>query len=186
MTAVPGIVWVSVPWKGLGAGEGVRASAPPGATLPGCAWRKPSGIPSAAVAQNRGASVSSGFPSRQRLGGLHDATARSVTFVQAPPAKSARTRFPGPAVSVPHRARGFWTLPAPLRGGTNRKAWHPCLVGRQARASRQGEGAATLAGEPGRCSQRRGEADDPLHLEEQWVPRGSPRPDGWQTTHTIS
>ncbi len=35
-------------------------------------------------------------------------------------------------------------------------------------------------------AQRRGEADDPLHLEEQWVPRGSPRPDGWQTTHTIS
>ncbi len=69
--------------------------------------RKPSGIPSAAVAHNRGASVSSGFPSRQSLGGLHDATARSVTFVQAPPAKSALTPFPGPELPPPCREEPF-------------------------------------------------------------------------------
>ncbi len=71
-------------------GEGDRASAPPGATLPGFAWRKPSGILSVAVARNRGASVSSGFPSRPSLGGD-----------PAPPAKSALTPFPGPELPSP-------------------------------------------------------------------------------------
>ncbi len=160
------------PGRDLGPGKGLALPrlperpfrAVPGVRNPDAPSRRiahPSGIPSAAVARNRGASVSSGFPSRQRLGGLHDATARSGTTrkagtpVQAPPAKSALTRFPGPAGSVQPRARGVWTLPAPLWGGANRKAWPPCLVGRQAVASRQGEGAATLSGEHGRCSQRR-------------------------------
>ena len=33
--ALPGIGWVSVPWKGLGAGEGARAFAPPGGVASG-------------------------------------------------------------------------------------------------------------------------------------------------------
>ena len=57
---------------------GRSASAPLGATLPDSGGRKPSGIPSAAVARNYGASVSSGFPVRQSHGGS-----------PAPPAMSA-------------------------------------------------------------------------------------------------
>ncbi len=61
--------------------------------------RKPSGIPSAAVARNRGASVSSGFPSRQRLGG--NPGARCSWLQRAKPAKSAVTPFPGPELPTP-------------------------------------------------------------------------------------
>jgi hypothetical protein len=45
------------------------ASAPLGATLLGSPERNPSGIPSAAVVNSRGALVGSGFPSRQSLNG---------------------------------------------------------------------------------------------------------------------
>ncbi len=75
---------------------GLSAPAPPRATLPGSTGRKPSGIPAAAVLSDRGALVSSGFPSQRSLGGVHDATARSVTSVHAPPAKSALS--PGTAI----------------------------------------------------------------------------------------
>ena len=79
---------------------GIRASAPPRAALPGrspIAWgramgtrRKPSGIPSAAGSPNRGASVSYGFPSRQRLGG-YPGTRCLASLQQVIPAKVALT-----------------------------------------------------------------------------------------------
>ena len=64
-----GLVRISVKGRGLGM-AGLSTSAPPGATLPGPAGRNPSGIPSAAGTRTRGASVSSGFPARQPLGGV--------------------------------------------------------------------------------------------------------------------
>jgi len=59
---------------------GIGASAPLVATLSGSGERKPSGIPAAAIEDDRSALVSSGFPSRQSLGGC-----------PAPPANSALT-----------------------------------------------------------------------------------------------
>jgi len=64
---------------------GLSAPAPPRATLPGSTGRKPSGIPAAAVLSDRGALVSSGFPSQRSLGEC-----------PAPPAKSALS--PGTAI----------------------------------------------------------------------------------------
>ncbi len=90
------------------------------------------------------------------------------------------------------RARGprLWQAsPAAVRSGGPSEARPALPVG----LDRAGSGAPAFRcggwGEPQpgrRALQQRGEPDDPLHLEEQWVPRGSPRPDGEQTTHTIS
>jgi hypothetical protein len=63
--ALPEFVWVTgfTAWHGLG------AFALPGATLPDCSGRKPSGIPVARLAGEPGAVVSSSVPPRTSLGG---------------------------------------------------------------------------------------------------------------------
>ncbi len=90
------------------------------------------------------------------------------------------------------RARGprLWQAsPAAVRSGGPSEARPALPVG----SDRAGSGAPAFRcggwGEPQpdrRALQQRGEPDDPLHLEEQWVPRGSPRPDGEHTIHTLS
>ena len=69
-----------------GGRDQILAPVPLEATLPGWAGRKPSGIPSAAVARNRVASVSSGFPPRPNLGGDPASSATFATDLTAPTA----------------------------------------------------------------------------------------------------
>ena len=72
--------------------------------------------------------------------------------------------------------RVLWSLPAPRRAPPNLTPRPLCLVGCHAVASRQGEGAATWAGEPGCCSQRgaeRGPTSPPRGRRQGWI--GSPR-----------
>ncbi len=72
--------------------------------------------------------------------------------------------------------RVLWSLPSPRRAPPNLTPRPLCLVGCHAVVSRQGEGAATWAGEPGCCSQRgaeRGPTSPARGLRQGWI--GSPR-----------